>query len=75
MEKDNTAPVFAVGCGTTWLELGNADVFRQMTVAGVVACSRRLPDKEDSSFFFVRGAAAVRVFDKGLRAVTSRLQR
>jgi hypothetical protein len=47
-----------------------ADVYRQMTVAGILAYTFTQAHKDDASFFFLRGNAAVRAFDRELRNVT-----
>jgi len=47
-----------------------ADVYRQMTVAGLRAFAYVLPREDDASYFFLRGAATVRAFDTALRHVT-----
>lgn len=48
-----------------------ADVYRQMTVMGICTHALTFAGKDDASFFFVRGPAGVRAFDKALRAATS----
>jgi hypothetical protein len=52
-------------------ELPLADVYRQMTVAGIPIHTHTQAHKDDPSFFFLRGSAAVKAFSKELRAVTS----
>jgi hypothetical protein len=46
------------------------DVYRQMTVAEAFTHAHINPGRDDMSFFFVRGLATVRAFDKELRSVT-----
>jgi len=53
------------------LNLPLADVYRQMTVAGIQAYTVTKTHPDDVSCFFLRGNAAVRAFDKELRKVTS----
>jgi len=47
-----------------------ADVYRQMTVAGILAYTLTRDGKDDPSFFFLRGMAAVKAFNQELRNVT-----
>ena len=47
-----------------------ADVYAQMTAAGILAYTYTQTHKDDPSYFFLRGVAAVRAFDKELRRVT-----
>ncbi len=61
-----TAPAVSIN-----FDLPLADVYRQMTVAGIPTHTHTQAHKDDASFFFLRGSAAVRAFSKELRAVTS----
>ena len=47
-----------------------ADAYQQMTDAEIQAYAVTHPGRDDPSFFFLRGNAAVRVFDRELRNVT-----
>jgi len=49
-----------------------ADVYQQMTAADIAAFAQTSPGKDDPSFFFLRGSAAVRAFDRALRVVTAK---
>ncbi|MCX6897344.1 MAG: hypothetical protein NT105_01470 [Verrucomicrobia bacterium] len=51
-------------------ELPLSDIYEQMSDAGVSACSSVHPDKDDPSFFFLRGSDTVIAFDEELRNVT-----
>ncbi|MDZ4402351.1 hypothetical protein [Prosthecobacter sp.] len=42
----------------------------QMTVADSAACALTYSWRDDASFFFLRGSAAVNAFDCGLHEVT-----
>ncbi len=61
-----TAPAVSIN-----FNLPLADVYRQMTVAGIPTHTHTQAHKDDPSFFFLRGSAAVQAFSKELRAVTS----
>ena len=47
-----------------------ADVYRQMAGAEILAYTLTQTHKDDASFFFLRGLAAVKAFDRELRKVT-----
>jgi len=47
-----------------------ADVYRQMSEAGIAAFAMTHPRKDDASFFFLLGKDAVLAFDRALREVT-----
>ena len=47
-----------------------ADVYAQMERAGILSFAWTNPGPDDPSFFFLRGAAAVKAFDRGLRIAT-----
>lgn len=51
-------------------ELPLADVYEQMTRAEIGSFALTYPGKDDPSFFFLRGEAAIRAFDAELRKVT-----
>ncbi len=52
------------------LELPLADVYRQMTIAGILAFTDTKTHPDDVSCFYVRGRAAVQAFSQALRIVT-----
>lgn len=52
------------------LTLPLADIYRQMAEAAVAAFAETRLGKDDPSFFFLRGAEAVRVFDRELRKIS-----
>jgi hypothetical protein len=66
-EVRHAASFQAVGINFT---LPLADVYRQMTVAGILAYTCTQTGKDDPSFFFLRGNAAVKAFNQELRNVT-----
>ena len=51
-------------------DLPLSDVYKQMTELGILAYTATHSGKDDLSFFFLRGNAAVQAFDKALRNVT-----
>ena len=48
-----------------------SDVYAQMGATGILAYVLTNSGKDDPSYFFLRGKAAVRAFDKELRVVTA----
>jgi hypothetical protein len=53
------------------LALPLADVYTQMTAAGILVFTNTQTNPDAPSFFFLRGPAAVLAFDRELRHVTS----
>lgn len=47
-----------------------AEVYEQMTAAGILALAHTYAGKDDPSFFFLRSEVAVRAFDAEFRKVT-----
>lgn len=73
----NNAPVFALDEDTLWSDLEDAvaAVCAQMEEAeGLRFYGHEHTGPDEASFYFVRGGAAVRAFDKALRTVTRRTQ-
>jgi hypothetical protein len=65
---------FAASCPAVRIDFEEplADVYEQMAAAGVTAFANPQPGRDDPSFFFLRGSASVRAFDRALRVVTAK---
>ena len=63
---------FAASCPAVSIDFEEplADVYQQMAAADVAAFAHPQPGRDDPSFFFLRGSASVRAFDRALREVT-----